>query len=81
MVLVGGKMGADDLQDHRIEVLESRVGRHGESLDELTSNVAVLSESVNTTNTLLRESISVVKKMGAGIMAVMVTAFGAGQVM
>jgi uncharacterized coiled-coil protein SlyX len=81
MVLVGGKMGADDLQDHRIEVLESRVGRHGESLDELTSNVAVLSESVNTTNTLLRESLSVVKKMGAGIMAVMVTAFGAGQVM
>lgn len=74
-------MGADDLQDHRIEVLESRVGRHGESLDELTSNVAVLSESVNTTNTLLRESLSVVKKMGAGIMAVMVTAFGAGQVM
>ena len=81
MVLVGGNMGADDLQDHRIEVLESRVGRHGESLDELTSNVAVLSESVNTTNTLLRESLSVVKKMGAGIMAVMVTAFGAGQVM
>ena len=74
-------MGADDLQDHGIEVLESRVSRHGESLDELTSNVAVLSESVNTTNTLLRESLSVVKKMGAGIMAVMVTAFGAGQVM
>lgn len=74
-------MAADDLQDHRLEVLETRVARHGDSLDLLTSNVAVLTENVSTTNTLLKEALTMIKKVGASIMAVTIAVFGAGQVM
>lgn len=74
-------MSADQLQDHRIDTLEKRVESHGRSLDDLHLSVTALSTNVETTNSLLRESLTLIKKGAAGIMALTVAVFGAGQVM
>ena len=73
-------MATDDIQDHRLQNLEIRVSKHGEVLDELSSNVAVLTESVNTTNVLLREALTAIKRAIMAISTVVVGVFGAGQV-
>lgn len=74
-------MAVDDLQDHRLGSLETRVSRHGKVLDELTLSVTVLNESVQSTNTLLREALTAIKRGATAISAIVVGLFGAGQVM
>lgn len=70
----------DDLQDHRLANLEGRVEKHGTALDDLTISVSSLTSSVEITNSLLRESLSAMKKVGASIITISVALFGAGQV-
>ena len=74
-------MAKDDLQDHRIENLENRVSKHGEVIDDLNASVAVLTESVQNTNVLLKEALAGMKKAAAFISTILVGLFGAGQVM
>jgi len=74
-------MAKDELQDHRIDNLETRVTKHGETLDELTASVAVLTESVQNTNVLLREALTGLKRAATAICGIVAAVFGAGQVM
>ena len=71
---------SDEIQDHRLGNLETRVERHGIALDDLTNSVSSLTSSVEITNSLLRESLSAMKKVGASIITISVALFGAGQV-
>lgn len=73
-------MAKDELQDHRLGNLEDRVSKHGETLDGLTASVAVLTESVQNTNVLLREALTGLKRAATAICGVLAAVFGAGQV-
>ena len=70
----------DDLQNHRLDTLETRVSKHGETIDDLTASVAVLTESVQLTNSLLREALTGIKRGFMAISTIIVGLFGAGQV-
>ena len=74
-------MAQDDLQDHRLENLENRVTNHGQTLDDLSSSVATLNESVRNTNLLLREAVTGLKRAATIVSGIVVAVFGAGQVM
>jgi len=74
-------MAQDDLQDHRLENLENRVTTHGQTLDDLSSSVATLNESVRNTNLLLREAVTGLKRAATIVSGIVVAVFGAGQVM
>jgi len=73
------KLASDQVQDHRLGSLEERVKVHGKVLDDLTSSVAVLNESVQNTNNLLRECLTAFKRGLTAISAIAVSIFGAGQ--
>ena len=74
-------MSDDAVQNVRIDRLEEQVNSHSDTLKELSTNVATLGMQIETTNTLLREGFTTIKKAGIAISGLIIAAAGSAGVM